>query len=510
MSKYYLGTDIGTQSTRIIIYDEKGKEAARGAAKHPPMVTPQQGWMEHGKNDLWEAFCKASQQAMANFKGSKDELKGISFACQSTTIFPIDKDGEVLYNAISWMDGRTVPEATDLPEGTPPELRNLTRITKANWFKQVHPEIYEKVYKFLSAGGFISYRLTGVAADSFVGLLNNWPLDKANWAPETDGLVYRCYGMSKSQVPDLKAPCEKLGEVTAAAAAATGLPAGMSVYSGSLDKEGEIVGSGITTANKAYITTGTCTTMARVSDKYDPNTFSTLVPIKGLYNYPVIVGKGFWIVSWFRDTLCQDMAAKAKEQGKSIEQLLNEEAELLPPGSDGLIVLPEWQPILGVGHTYGKGMWVGFDDRHSRAHMYRALLEGIVMQIREGFEADRDSGIMDHFDELRIGGGGSQSSLFMQTVADILNVRVIRASTTETCSLGAAMYAAVGDGLYTDLTDAAAHMTSSTDVFTPIPKNVEFYERLYSEVFVKVYDTLEDVLKRLGELTGSSDVEFFI
>ena len=507
---YYAGTDIGTQSTRVIIYDERGTEAARGSAKHPPMVSPQQGWMEHGKKDLWEAFCKAAKMAMENFKDDPQCLKGISFACQSTTIFPISADGELLYNPISWMDGRTIPEADDLPADTPEELRSATKLTKANWFKQVHPEIYERTAKFLTAGGYISYMLTGETSDSFVNCLNNWTADRENWKPETDPFVWKCYGMRPEQVPEWKTPCEKLGEVTEKAAALTGLPVGLNVYAGALDKESEAVGSGITTPNRAYITTGTCTTMARISDKNKAGKFSTLMPVPGLHNYPVIVGKGFWIVSWFRDQLCQDLAGRAKQEGKSIEQLLGEEAEKISAGSEGLIVLPEWQPILGIGHTYGKGMMFGFDDRHTRAHMYRALLEGIVMQIRQGYEEDYDPDIIKDLEEVRIGGGGSQSSMFMQIAADVLGVRVIRTNTTETCSLGAAMYAAVGSGLYKDLHEAAKFMTSDTDVFTPIPENQALYDKLYKEIFAKTYGRMEPVLNELAGLTGDADVQFFI
>ncbi len=510
MKKYFIGSDIGTQSTRVIIFDAQGKEVSRGAAKHPPMVSPQQGWMEHGKYDLWEAFCRASKEAMKNFRGDVTELGGISFAHQSTTLFPIDKEGNILYNAISWMDGRIVPEPQDLPEGTREDLVVAAKTTKANWYKQVKPEIYEKTYKFLTVAGMISFMLTGETGESISSFLNNWPLDKPNWAPETDDFVFQCYGMDKSQMGEIKYPCEKVGEVTAKAAELTGLPVGLDVYAGALDKESEFIGSGITEANKAYITTGTCTTMARVSDKFVPGKFCSLAPIRGLYNYPVIVGKGFWIISWFRDQLGQDLLEQAKQQGKSIEELLGEEAKDIPAGCNGLVVLPEWQPILGVGHNYGKGMFIGFDDRHGRGHMYKALMEGIVLQMKQGFEADRGCGILDELTELRIGGGGSQSSMFMQIVADVFGIKVLRGSTTETCSLGAAMYAAVGSGTYGDLEEAANHMTSSSDVFMPNPENHEFYKKFYEKVFSKVYDTLMPVLKDIIALTSDSDIQFFI
>lgn len=510
MIKYFIGTDIGTQSTRVIIYDTAGKEISRGSCKHPAMVSPQQGWMEHGKYDLWEAFCKAAQQAMAGYSGTNEELGGISFAYQSTTLFPISAEGEILYNAISWMDGRTVPEAEDLPENLSEDLKIASKTAKANWFKRVKPEVYAQTDKFLTAGGMISFMLTGSSDESLAGLLNNWPVDRPNWAPTDDDMMFKCYGMEKTHMGKLVMPGTLLGTVTPKAAQLTGLPEGLAVYAGALDKESEFVGSGITQPNKAYITTGTCTTMARVSDKYVGGKFCTFAPIKGLYNYPVIVGKGFWIVSWFRDNLGQDLAAKASAEGKSIEQLLEEEAEGIPAGSNGLLVLPEWMPIMGVGHNFGKGMFVGFDDRHHRGHMYKALMEGIVMQMKQGFEADKGSGILDEISELRIGGGGSQSSMFMQIVADVFGTKVIRASTTETCSLGAAMYAAVGSGVYKDLADAAAHMTSDTDVFTPIPENQEFYSHWYEEVFSKTYDTLLPVLKNISKLTSDADIQFFI
>jgi sugar (pentulose or hexulose) kinase len=212
-----------------------------------------------------------------------------------------------------------------------------------------------------------------------------------------------------------------------------------------------------------------------------------------------MANRGFLLVSWFRDNLGEGLKAAAKEAGISVEALLDREAEAIPAGSEGLVVLPDWSP--SAAHPSGKGIYLGFDDRHQRGHMFRSLVEGIIIQIKLG--TAKMTGYLDlPINELYIGGGGSKSNFTAQIISDVFNVPVNRTRESENCSLGAAMCGAVGAGLYPDLNAALDGMGKNYDRFLPNKENHELYEALSARVIEKLYPALEDVLKDLGELTA--------
>jgi sugar (pentulose or hexulose) kinase len=226
--------------------------------------------------------------------------------------------------------------------------------------------------------------------------------------------------------------------------------------------------------------------------------FTYLSPIPKLYNHESMASKGFWLVSWFRDNFGSGLLAEAKAAGISVEALLDREAESIPAGSEGLVVLPDWAP--SALRPNGKGIYMGFDDRHQRKHMYRSLVEGIMLQIKLG--ADKMAKYLDlSINELYIGGGGSKSNFTAQVIADIFNVPVHRSRESENCSLGVAMCGAVGAGLYPDLEAAMAGMGKDYDDFLPNKDNHALYTALSEKVIQKLYPALEDVLKDLAELT---------
>jgi sugar (pentulose or hexulose) kinase len=211
----------------------------------------------------------------------------------------------------------------------------------------------------------------------------------------------------------------------------------------------------------------------------------------------VALNKGFWLVSWFRDNFGGGLKVNADARGSSIEALLDKEGEAVPPGSDGLVVLPDWSPVTARPNT--KGMFLGFDDRHTRAHLFRALIEGIVAQIKLG--SDVECTTLDiKIDELYVGGGGSKSNLAVQIIADIFGVPVHRISESENCSLGAAMCGAVGAGVYADFPQSVREMGNKFDTFRPKQENHAFYNALTENVIQKLYPALTDVLKALAEL----------
>lgn len=501
MTKYLVGIDSGTQSTRVILYDTHGKLVAKGAAKHPALINEHVGWAEHGEMDTWNALCQASQQALAKFPGDLKDIVGIGICSQRAVTYTLDKEGNQLQRPISWMDQRMATELLAQLQNEPPAVKFRAISSKANWTKFNRPQIYEKTAKWLTNSGYLTYRLTGKFADTAANQLGGAPIDNETWGPSKDQSLYDLIGIRPDQFAELYKPGEVMGHLTKQAAQETGLPQGIPVVACAGDKQTELLGAGCIHDGQSYITFGTLASLDVVGSQVVMSPDSTYYTLLGCtpfqYNYEAAINKGYWLISWFRDNLGMDLESAAKERGVSIEQLLNEEAATVPPGSEGLVVVPDWQ--VPAYRPNGKGVILGFDSRHKRKHIFRALLEGISQQLK--LNADRMCQQIGYeVTEILAGGGGSQSAITMQCTADIFNVPVRRMATFETCSLGAAISAAKGAGIFETYDEAIANMVCVGETFEPIPENVQTYKEIRERVHSKVYTTLKPIFDELCEL----------
>jgi sugar (pentulose or hexulose) kinase len=504
--KYLIGIDSGTQSTRAALFDTQGNRIAIGQAEYPKMLSPQRGWQEYTKNDIGDGMKKAITAMLAGFKGNAGDIAAVGLTSQRCVFIALDKSGQMLYNPISWMDQRwqmNVPAMGKIETTVQDFLYQvfLPYYSKANWFKHYAPEVYEKADKYLGVSGYLGYKLTG----NFCKSLSNsygWPYDPVNWSAYKGDDEIKLLGMRRDQIPEPVLSGTAIGTITPAAAAEFGLPQGIPVVMGPADKQAELLGAGAIKNKQAYVTMGTLTGLDIVSDEYKPapdfsyNIYLSACP--KLYNYEAPVNKGFWLISWFRDNLAGGLLEEAKNKNVSIESLLDKAIASIPPGSEGLVVLPDWAPE--VKRPNSKGLFLGFDERHTRSHMFRALLEGIMIQIKLGSNNICQSLDMA-INELSIGGGGSKSNTASQVIADIFNVPVYRVKESENCSLGAAMCAAVGSGIYASLPQSVEKMVKKYDEFRPDAKSHDFYAALSEKVIQKLYPAMADVLKELAELT---------
>ncbi|MDR2785759.1 MAG: hypothetical protein LBB83_07590 [Treponema sp.] len=504
--KYVIGIDSGTQSTRVILYDSKGNRIARGSADHPKLLSPHQGWAEHGRGDIWAALRAASADMFSRFTGNVRDIAAIGLSSQGACFLALDKAGNVLCNPVSWLDERwrmNVPVLGQVTNDIADPLYKLfwPYYSKANWLKFNSPEIYEKAAKYLGISGYLGYKLTGAFYESISNSMG-WPYDIINWKAFDGDAEIESVGMRRDQLAAPVPAGTLIGKISPEAAAATGLPEGCPVAIAARDKQCELLGAGAVKHGQAYITLGTLSGLDIVCGEYKPapdfSYFTYLSAFHKLYNYESMANRGFLLVSWFRDNLGDGLRAAAKEAGISVEALLDREAEAIPAGSEGLVVLPDWSST--AAHPSGKGIYLGFDDRHKRGHMFRSLVEGIIIQIKLGTAKMTDY-LGLSIDELYIGGGGSKSNFTAQIISDVFNVPVNRTRESENCSLGAAMCGAVGAGIYPDLPAAIEGMGKNYDRFLPNRENHELYESLSKNVIEKLYPALEGILKDLIDLT---------
>ena len=511
-----LAIDCGTQSVRALLFDPQGTLVARQQISIEPYFSTAPGLAEQHVQVFWDALCKACLGVLAQNSSYKNRVKAAALTCQRSTVVNLDKNGRAIRPAIIWLDQR---RSESLPPmgGLWGVLFKIARLddtidylraeAEANWIRTHQTDIWEKTHKYLFLSGYLNFKLTGDYIDSTGSQVGYMPFDykRHKWSGRFDW-KWRAIPMRKELLPRLSAPGTVLGEISMSVAKETGLPVGLPVIAAAADKACEVIGSGCLQPHIGCLSYGTTATINTVHKKYME--VIPLIPpypaaIPKAYNLEIQIYRGFWMVSWFKEQFAFYEQNLAKEKGIAVEELFDELVNQVSPGSDGLILQPYWSPGLRHPGPEARGAIIGFGDVHTRAHLYRAILEGIAYGLREGAERiGKRSGIT--INELRVAGGGSQSDAAMQLTADIFNLPAQRPHVYEASGLGAAIDAAVGVGLHSDFDTAVKEMTHAGDRFEPIPDNVDIYNQIYSRVYLKMYHRLKDFYKEIKRITFKS------
>lgn len=383
----------------------------------------------------------------------------------------LKKDGTLAQPVISWMDARTaVPY-----EHTNPEVAYVTSTT-----------------------GYLSCRLTGEFKDCIGNAFGEWPVDMETWNWSKDEEVIRKYQIPREMLFEAVGPGEILGHVTKAASEKTGLPEGLPVVSVTNDKAVEGLGAGLVNDQTAVISLGTYITLMIQGKELpkDPKALWAIISsVPGKYLYESYgIRRGMWTVSWFRDLFGDGLVQEAAKQGLSPEELLNKKAEKVPAGSDGLMTVLDW--LANPWEPYKKGIMIGFGAHMDEAYMYRSILEGIAYTMKNNCDAMCEE-LGKPLKEIVISGGGSNSDLFMQIFADIFNVPAKRNVVNESASLGAVINTAVALGEYESYEKAVEEMVEIKDVFMPIEKNAQLYQKLNQRAYKNMANYTDGVLKEI-------------
>jgi sugar (pentulose or hexulose) kinase len=511
---YIIAIDSGTQSIRAVLFDRHGTQIALEQAAYEPYFSLAPGWAEQRTEDYWTKFCQVCRGLMAKIDVDVSQIAGIGLTSQRSTFIPMDKDGNSLRAGIIWLDQRTV---TDIPPlnaaisfvlklmGLAEAVRYAQKNSKFLWIKQNEPEIYSKTYKFVQTTGFFVRKLTGEFRDSYGMLAGIWPFDyKAKrWYGKAFQSIYTAYGIEPRHCVELHSPDKVIGYITAEAAQTTGLPEGLPLVVGAGDKQCELLGAGAIDPSIAVISLGTATAMEVITYKYIKDSqlrfFIWPAALPKAWDIEMFIYRGFWMVTWFKQELGHREAIEAKKRGVATEVVLDEVIRDIPPGSLGLMLQPHWSPM--VNNRFIKGAIIGFGDVHTRAHIYRAIIEGICFELRRLEEIVRKkTGIA--IKEIRVGGGGSLSDVVVQIAADMFNLPTSRMATSEISALGAAIDAAIGTGMYATFEEAVAAMVEKGKTFEPNPHHHGIYTQLFNEVYKKSTHTLDPLYRRIAKITG--------
>lgn len=511
---HILAIDCGTQSVRALVFDAQGDLVSKVRVPIEPYSSDRPGWVEQDPVYFWNCVCDACQKMWQCSPNVREALACVALTTQRATVVNVDKHGEPLRPAIIWLDQRRTQGLPPIGglwglafrlSATSSTVAYLQAEAEANWIRTFQPEIWQETHKYLLLSGYLTYKLVGRYVDSVGSQVGYIPFDyrRLKWARRSDW-KWRAVPMEEGILPELVPPAEVLGHVANLAAQETGIPKGLPLVAAAADKACEVIGAGCVEPEVACLSYGTTATVNTTSKRYVEVTplippFPSAMP--GAYNLELQVFRGYWMVSWFRQEFGLREEGLAAEQGCTPEEMFDDLVRDVPPGSMGLVLQPYWSPGLKNPGPEAKGAIIGFGDVHTRAHLYRAILEGITYALREGLERTQRR-LSIRAGEVRVSGGGSQSDAAMQITADIFRLPASRPHVYETSGLGAAIDGAVGIGLHSDFRTAVTEMTRVSRTFEPRADVQEVYDGLYRRVYLRMYRRLkplyEDIRKAVG------------
>jgi sugar (pentulose or hexulose) kinase len=476
--RFIIGIDGGTQSSKVSIFDLSGTVVCQATVELQPIHMPSPGIAEHPDDDLWDSLVKAARMAMEKFPGNLNDIVGVGLGSIRCCRALLRKDGTLAAPVLSWMDLRLARPY----EHTDPSVAYVTTAT-----------------------GYITRRFTGSCRDTSANLEGQWPIDKDTWQWIEDPEAFAAFNIPRDMLFELVQPGEILGSVSEETALLTGIPAGLPVAATANDKSVEALGAGLAPGNTALISLGTYIAGMMYGDGNFMNAktfFPNMAAVPGHFLYESGgIRKGMWMISWFIGTLGPDIVLRALEEGISPEQLIDREAESVPAGCDGLMTVLDW--LAPPSQAFKRGLMIGFDGRHTRAHMYRSILEAIALTMKNHLDAMTDE-LQTGIDAIIVSGGGSNSSLFMQIFADVFGVPAVRNVVNSAAGLGAAICAAVGVGVYPDFHQAVEAMVRIRDTFSPDPDTAMLYSRMNNEVYRDMTLHTDPILKKAHAVFSGS------
>ncbi|MDR2455254.1 MAG: sugar kinase [Deltaproteobacteria bacterium] len=474
--KYLVGVDGGSQSTKVLIFDEAGRVASQGSAPLKPLNLPAEGVAEHPGDDLWDTLAIACREALRSFPGKLSELEALGLCTIRCCRALVREDLRLAHPVISWMDLRVARPY----EHQDDSVKFVTTTT-----------------------GYVGARLTGNKLDTAANLLGAWPVDYRTWDWLEDPEEFEKFKIPRSMLFGLVKPGDLIGTLTREAAEATGLPEGLPVAATASDKAVEALGSGPLGEETGLLSLGTyiCSMVEGNKLAPDHDTYFTnmaAIPKRFLYESNGI-RRGMSTVSWVRELMGPDVERRAQAAGLSPDNYLGALASKIPAGSEGLLTIPEW--LAPPSKLWKRGVMIGFTGRHTAVHMYRSVMEAIAMTMAGHLKAMcRD--LSFSLKKVIVSGGGSNGNLFMEIIASALGLPALRTEVNGAVGLGSAICAAVGAGLYGSFEEAMAKMVRIKDAFEPDPEKADFYQRLM-EVYFKITDYTDEPLKMAYPLFSS-------
>ena len=509
MAKLIIAHDLGTTGNKATLYDADGELVGTAFAPYDTRYFGQ-NCVEQNPSDWWEAVVGSTRRLLRESSASPDDVACVTFSGQMMGCVAVDASGEVLRPAIIWADQRAVKEADLVAERAGAErVYEITghrvgpsySAAKILWIKENEPDTFARAARFHHAKDYIIMRLTGAQVTDYSDAsgMNLFDLASHDWS---DGIL-DAVGLDRSVLPEPRPATDVAGELKPDVADECGLRAGTPVVIGGGDGSCAAVGAGIVREGAAYNYVGSSSWIALATPKPLPDpdrrtvTFAHLDPELYMPTGTMQAAGGSY--QWFRNALCAEEIREAEASETDPYDLLNAHVESVPPGADGLIYLPY---LMGERSPYwnpnARSAFIGLNPNHTKAHMARAVLEGVTLNLRIILEAFQRQGA--RIEAMRVIGGGAKGEVWRQIMADVYGMPVLLpAHLEEATSLGAAVAGGVGVGLFRDFT-VAEDIAKVVSQQEPDPEAKQVYDALYP-IFCQAYEGLVGTFEALSALS---------
>ena len=497
-----LGIDIGTSACKISVFERNGK-VVDTALEEYPVYYPAQGFVEQDPDDWWDAVCRGTKNLMENSAIDPCNIAGIGVDGQSWAAIAVNSAGEVLARNPIWMDTRSDAICRKLNEAIGEEeifavsgnpLKAQYTTGKILWYKENLPDVYRKVDKILQSNSFIVYRMTNVITqDISQGYgLHCFNMQKGCW----DNAMRASLGIQASILPEIVPSHEVVGRLSKQAAQKMGLIEGIPVVAGGLDAACGTLGDGVVRAGETQEQGGQAGGLSICLEQYcaDPRLILSFHVAPGRWLLQGGTTGGGGALRWFLDKFGFEERQRALEEGDSAFERLGMSAATVPPGSEGVIFLPymagERSPIWD---EKAKGQFYGLDYSKTKAHMVRAIMEGVAYSLRHNLEVACQAGAS--VGAMRAMGGAANSLIWTQIKSDVTGKPIeVPASDTAT-TLGAALLAGVGVGIYRDFDEAVGETVKLKRRHEPDNARKGEYDHGY-ETYRALYAALKNLMNR--------------
>ena len=501
--EYLLGLDIGTSGVKALLVSPEGKIISSKTESYS-LATPHSGWAEQSPYDWWEATVKVIRETISGNPINSTRIKGISLSGQMHSSVFLNKKMEVIRPAILWSDTRTSEQCRKIYTKaggldqlihyvSNPALEGFTA-PKILWLKEKEPENYKKVKYILLPKDYIRYRLTNElfteVSDAAGTLL--FDVIKKRWSTS----LLKKLEIDQNLLPPVLNSFDLAGEITKKIAEQTGLTPGTPVVAGGADNACGAVGSGITEEGRVMVSIGSSgvvlaqTNNPQADQEGRIHLFNHACP-DSWYMMGVSLSAGM-SYEWLEKKLFNHSLDYTK-----LDQL----AEEIEPGSEGLIFLPYlYGERTPHNDANARGVYFGISGKHDQRHFIRSVLEGVTFALKDSLELIKDQGV--NIKEIRAIGGGAKSRIWQQILADILGEEINLLNVEEGPAFGAALIAGVGVGVYSSFAEAANRIIKVKKTIVPGIQNAERYNQYY-QLYKKLYYSLKEDFKELKKLISS-------
>ncbi len=505
----FLGIDLGTGGCKISVVDEKGNIVAEGKKEYPTSH-PKLLYSEQNPQDWIDAFIDALDVIKNEHKIDIAKIQAISLDASTHNAVLLDRNMQVIRPTIMWTDQRSTKEVEYLEnlignevfETCYQKISTTWTLPQLLWIKNNEPENYQKISKIMFVKDYLRYWLTEGWQTDYIDAQGTllFDMNKQRWSES----ICKVIDLNINSLPPICRPTDISGKVTKDIAKLTGLLEGTPVVVGTSDSAIEDYAAGAIEPRQCILKLATAGNVNVMTSEPHPNpltlTYSHVIP--GMWYTVSATNTAASAMRWFRDNFCYEEVYKSKLTNNNAFNLIEEEADSIPPGSEGLIFnpyllgerAPYWDPYL-------RASFIGATMAHTRGHFLRSLMEGVAFSLKDCYQVIEKMNLK--VDEFIIIGGGSKGDVWSQIVCDIFGNKVIKPQISD-ASYGSALLSMVGIGVFKDLKVAVKKCNKISRIYTPDLDKNHIYNKLFS-IYLEVHDNLSGIYKKLNFLTNKGE-----